>query len=188
MFRIKRWNNKASDITLVYLYSTIKMMHGPINVRFWKMILIEWKGLAKKGRNFNKICGLLGKSHFLSFTKQASLLVSVFETQHCLTLIISFHTEVKHHCETADRLMRLRAKVHSLCRISWDCFVILHAWKSNFLGGWGGGLRPPMSNFKGQQENLFSLILLTSAAFKRRNSARIFNSISLCITKWLIQN
>ena len=25
---------KASDIKLVYLYSTIKMMHGPINVRF----------------------------------------------------------------------------------------------------------------------------------------------------------
>ena len=29
------WNNKASDIKLVYLYSTIKMMHGPINWRIY---------------------------------------------------------------------------------------------------------------------------------------------------------
>ena len=33
-----RWalnnKNKASDIKLVYLYLTIKMMHGPINIRF----------------------------------------------------------------------------------------------------------------------------------------------------------
>ena len=29
-----KWsNNKASDIKLVYLYSTVKMMHGPINLR-----------------------------------------------------------------------------------------------------------------------------------------------------------
>ena len=27
--------NKASDIKLVFLYSTIKMMHGPINVRWF---------------------------------------------------------------------------------------------------------------------------------------------------------
>ena len=27
-------NNKASDTKLVYLYSTIKMMHGPINIRY----------------------------------------------------------------------------------------------------------------------------------------------------------
>jgi len=27
------WNNKASVIKLVNLYSTIKMMHGPINIR-----------------------------------------------------------------------------------------------------------------------------------------------------------
>ena len=25
---------KASDIKLIYLYSTIKMMHGPINIKF----------------------------------------------------------------------------------------------------------------------------------------------------------
>jgi hypothetical protein len=25
-------NNKASDIKLVYLYSTLKMTHGPINI------------------------------------------------------------------------------------------------------------------------------------------------------------
>jgi len=33
MLSIKYWNNKASDIKLVSLYSTIKMMHGPINIR-----------------------------------------------------------------------------------------------------------------------------------------------------------
>ena len=34
MLSSKWWNNKASYIKLVYLYSTIKMMHGPINLRF----------------------------------------------------------------------------------------------------------------------------------------------------------
>jgi hypothetical protein len=33
MLSIKCWNNKASDIKLVYLYATNKMMHGPINIR-----------------------------------------------------------------------------------------------------------------------------------------------------------
>jgi len=35
MLSIKYWNNKASDIQLVSLYSTIKMMHGPINIRIF---------------------------------------------------------------------------------------------------------------------------------------------------------
>jgi hypothetical protein len=34
---------------------------------------------------------------------------------------------------------------------------------------WEEGLKPPVSNFKGQQENLFSLTLLNSAAFKSGN-------------------
>ena len=34
MLSIKQGNNKANDIKLVSLYSTIKMMHGPINIRF----------------------------------------------------------------------------------------------------------------------------------------------------------
>jgi len=34
MLSIKQWNNKTSDIKLVSFYSTIKMMHGPINIRF----------------------------------------------------------------------------------------------------------------------------------------------------------
>jgi len=37
MLSIKLWNNKASDIKLASLYSTINMMHGPINIM--KMIL-----------------------------------------------------------------------------------------------------------------------------------------------------
>ena len=35
MLSSKWWNNKSSDIKLVYLYSTIKMMHGPINLSTW---------------------------------------------------------------------------------------------------------------------------------------------------------
>ena len=34
MLSIKQLNNKASGIKLVSLYSTIKMMHGPRNIRF----------------------------------------------------------------------------------------------------------------------------------------------------------
>ena len=30
----KKWNKIASDIKLVFYSSTIKMMHGPINIRF----------------------------------------------------------------------------------------------------------------------------------------------------------
>ena len=37
----KWWNNKASDIKLVYLYSTIKMMHGPINMRLKNICLLQ---------------------------------------------------------------------------------------------------------------------------------------------------
>ena len=39
MLSSKWWNNKTSDIKTVYFYSTIKMEHGPINIRFtngWK--------------------------------------------------------------------------------------------------------------------------------------------------------
>jgi hypothetical protein len=38
--------------------------------------------------------------------------------------------------------------------------------ENEYLGG--EVLRPPVSNFKGQQDNLFSLTLLNSAAVKRR--------------------
>ena len=39
MLRSKWWNNKASDIKLVYVYATIKMMHGPINLRLTELCL-----------------------------------------------------------------------------------------------------------------------------------------------------
>jgi len=38
MLSIKSWNNKASDIKLVSLYSTIKMMHGPININYMVVV------------------------------------------------------------------------------------------------------------------------------------------------------
>jgi len=34
MLSSKWWNNKANNIKLVYLYSTIKTMHGPIYLRY----------------------------------------------------------------------------------------------------------------------------------------------------------
>jgi len=39
MLSSKKWSNKASDIKLVDLYSTIKMMHGPINLRFTNILM-----------------------------------------------------------------------------------------------------------------------------------------------------
>jgi len=41
MLSIKQWNNKASDIKLVSLYSTIKMMYGPINMRSYIMFIYK---------------------------------------------------------------------------------------------------------------------------------------------------
>jgi len=35
---LNNWNKRASDIKLVSLYSTIKMMHGPINIRFTELV------------------------------------------------------------------------------------------------------------------------------------------------------
>ena len=46
----KYWNNKASDIKLVCLYSTIKMMHGPINITCVAVLHIQgWTRQHKTG-------------------------------------------------------------------------------------------------------------------------------------------
>jgi len=44
MLSSKFWNSKTSDIKLVCLYSTIKMMYGPINLRFTHTVtyLTHW--------------------------------------------------------------------------------------------------------------------------------------------------
>jgi len=41
MLSSKQWNNKASDIKLVCLYSTIKTTHGPINLTFKVSCVID---------------------------------------------------------------------------------------------------------------------------------------------------
>ena len=49
MLSIKYWNNKASGIKLVSLYSTIKMMHGPINIRcdrYYFYVTMEVKNMC----------------------------------------------------------------------------------------------------------------------------------------------
>jgi len=46
------WHNKASVIKLVYLYSNIKMMHGPIRIRLWEYLahyFLEWEMFQRKG-------------------------------------------------------------------------------------------------------------------------------------------
>ena len=53
MLSSKRWNNKASDIKLAYLYSTIKMMHGPINISGLKMRMSmeRWWNTTDRGKS-----------------------------------------------------------------------------------------------------------------------------------------
>ena len=38
----KKRNKIASDIQLVFHSSTITMMHGPINIKFWKVLYLTW--------------------------------------------------------------------------------------------------------------------------------------------------
>ena len=75
MLSSKQWNNKTSDIKLVCLYSTIKMMHGSINIRFIctavvltvaKIILRLFSALA-----FALICELFTFLHDLYFLPAA---------------------------------------------------------------------------------------------------------------------
>ena len=40
LFSTVQSNNKTSGIKLVSLYSTIKMMHGPINIRLKKYFIL----------------------------------------------------------------------------------------------------------------------------------------------------
>ena len=48
---------QASDINLVFLYSTIKMMHGPINIRFTLCLVLEMGRNAFLGKTSSKaIC------------------------------------------------------------------------------------------------------------------------------------
>jgi len=50
---LKQSNNKTSGIKLVSLYSTIKMMHDPINIRFVMSICMEQLG-SHVGRIFTQ--------------------------------------------------------------------------------------------------------------------------------------
>jgi len=61
MLSIKSRNNKASDIKLVYLYSTIKMMHGPIDIRFTTDNTGKTPGKVCKDKGFcTASCNVLG--------------------------------------------------------------------------------------------------------------------------------
>jgi len=44
-----RMQAEASDIKLASIYSTIKMMHGPINIRFTNTNVPNWKGNELEG-------------------------------------------------------------------------------------------------------------------------------------------
>jgi len=66
MLSIKYCNKKASDIKLVYLYSTIKMMHGPVNISFTNIVhlvgkikeYIDPKGMGGGGGELKKLPGV----------------------------------------------------------------------------------------------------------------------------------
>jgi len=59
MLSIKYRNNKASDIKLIYLYSTIKMMHVPINITIILLQVLQFSPARPSGRS-----GLKMKMYF----------------------------------------------------------------------------------------------------------------------------
>jgi len=69
MLSSKQWNNKASDIKLVYIYSAIKMMHGPINV---STHLVVRKTVCRKP----SLQPVLSK-HILNIIKKNWLILSI---------------------------------------------------------------------------------------------------------------
>ena len=78
----KKWNKIASDIKLVFHSSTITMMHGPINIRFWVCVCIlrcpACKALAPC---YVIICGLAISIMFFNTILQASQ----FSERNCWT-------------------------------------------------------------------------------------------------------
>ena len=54
MLSSKQWNNKKSDIKLVYLYSTMKITHGPINFKLYRRSLqaVFWAHCMRPYRSF----------------------------------------------------------------------------------------------------------------------------------------
>ena len=52
--------NKASDIKLVYLYSTIKMMHGSINIILSKQHLCIWMLSENTDKHKNRVLKSFG--------------------------------------------------------------------------------------------------------------------------------
>jgi len=64
----KWWNNKASDIKLVFLYSTIKTMHGPINIIFTNN---QFHRMSKK--IYNKISLQTERYHHFTAALRTSL-------------------------------------------------------------------------------------------------------------------
>ena len=84
MLSIKWWNNKASGIKLVSLYSNIKMMHGPINIRLIHFIYRNAVMWAASFSPFNfkniKRCGSKICSNFLTILMLLSIEGWIWET------------------------------------------------------------------------------------------------------------
>jgi len=72
--RLKHYsrNNKASDIKLVSLYSTIKMMHGPINIRFTLKHLKPLRHVSSFSDHHQGVSSFLAK--IITYSRCSSLL------------------------------------------------------------------------------------------------------------------
>jgi len=85
MLSSKQWNNKASDIKLVYLYSSIKMMHGPINIRFTKFSYFMCQACINTCRHYCRSSNMCVQT---GHTKQGMGSTWPYKLYHHLLIII----------------------------------------------------------------------------------------------------
>ena len=92
MLSSKQWNNKASDIKFVYLYSTIKMMHGPINLRFTSRIICDVASVAALCSEYTVCFSGVVHECFFNFLSRFRLfqLLPVRSYNSCPTFIFIF--------------------------------------------------------------------------------------------------
>jgi len=91
-------NNKTSGIKLVSLYSTIKMMHGPINISY--ILLVKWNHNNSAGGRLEK------KTRSSNDVYVSTIPVARLITFHLYDVItktkveeIEFPSMMCHHCE-----------------------------------------------------------------------------------------
>jgi len=91
MLSIKQRNNKASDLKLVSLYSTIKMMHGPINIRDPCHLLI-WQLLI-----LNRYSKIVNSAELWNYAVNEGLTIYDQLTFHCFVQSLDWQRSVWEH-------------------------------------------------------------------------------------------